>query len=172
MKQKELIVSRPEISRRVKELAGDIARDYAGGSLVTIGVLKGAFVFLADLIRELDLPVEVDFVRAASYGRGTVSSNDLRLIMDIELDIIGRDILIVEDIVDTGLTVSYLKELFKGRRARSVRICALIDKKERRQIKIELDYVGFEVGQGFLIGYGLDCAEQHRHYPEVYCLKD
>ncbi len=168
MIDKEEVVSRQDIARRVKELGQAIARDYAGRRLVMIGILNGAFIFLADLVREIDLPLEIDFIRVSSYGSSTCSSGAIQCTKDTELDLAGKDILLVEDIVDTGRTLARLKELFAARNAESVRICALIDKKERREVEVAVDYAGFDVAEGFLVGYGLDHAEQHRQYPAIY----
>jgi len=168
MIEKQEVVSRQDIARRVKELGQAIARDYAGRRLIMIGILNGAFIFLADLVREIDLPLEIDFIRVSSYGSSTCSSGAIQCTKDTELDLAGKDILLVEDIVDTGRTLARLKELFAARKAESVRICALIDKKERREVEVAVDYAGFEVSEGFLVGYGLDHAEQHRQYPAIY----
>ena len=128
-------------------------------------------MFTADLVRHINAPMEVDFVRVASYGSESTSRGNVTFAKDIELDATGKDILIVEDIVDTGRTMFYLKKHFENLNAESVRVCSLIDKKERREVDVEVDYVGFEVPDGFLVGYGLDYAEQHRNYPAVYHLK-
>jgi len=168
MIEKEEVISREEIARRVKELGLAITRDYAGRRLVLIGILNGAFIFLADLVREIELPIEIDFIRVSSYGSGTCSSGSIQCSKDTEINLEGKDILLVEDIVDTGRTLACLKELFAARKAESVRICALIDKKERREIAVEADYAGFVAAEGFLVGYGLDHAEQHRQYPAIY----
>ncbi|OGQ99273.1 MAG: hypoxanthine phosphoribosyltransferase [Deltaproteobacteria bacterium RIFOXYD12_FULL_57_12] len=170
MPSRELILSKEEIAARVKELGAAISRDYADSCLILIGILNGAFVFLADLMRAIDLPVQVDFVRVASYGARS-SGGEIRFVKDIELSIAGKDVLLVEDIVDTGRTIAHLRDILADHRPSSVRLCALIDKKERRQVAVTVDYVGFEVKQGFLVGYGLDFAEQHRHYPEIYHLR-
>ena len=170
METKELVISEAEIKARVRELGAAISRDYEGRSLVLVGILNGAFIFLADLVREIKLPVEVDFVRVASYG-AHASAGEIRLVKQIELDVAGKEVLLVEDIVDTGRTIIYLRNYFARHRPRSLRLCTLIDKKERRQAAVHSDYVGFEVEQGFLVGYGLDFAEQHRNYPQVYHLK-
>ncbi|MEJ2033342.1 MAG: hypoxanthine phosphoribosyltransferase [Deltaproteobacteria bacterium] len=167
-----LIFSREEIARRTRELGEAITRDYAGCRLVVIGILKGAFIFTADLVRAIDLPLEIDFIRVASYGSKSCSSGDLKLTKDVELPLAGKDVLLVEDIVDTGRTVACLKELFERHQPRSVRICALIDKKERREMDAEIDYIGFTVAKGFLVGFGLDYAERHRQYPAVYHLEN
>ena len=171
MTEKELVITRSAIASRVKELGAAITRDYADPPLLVVGILNGAFMFMADLVREIRLDMEIDFVRAASYGMKT-ESGTLSLTKDVELDLTGRDVLIVEDIIDTGQTMAHLKKLFTGRGVRSVRFCALIDKKERREVDIVIDYVGFEVRTGFLVGYGLDCREQYRQLPEVYLLKN
>jgi hypoxanthine phosphoribosyltransferase len=167
-----LIFSREEIARRTRELGEAITRDYAGCRLVVIGILKGAFIFTADLVRAIDLPLEIDFIRVASYGSKSCSSGDLKLTKDVELPLAGKDVLLVEDIVDTGRTVACLKELFERHQPRSVRICALIDKKERQEMDAEIDYIGFTVAKGFLVGFGLDYAERHRQYPAVYHLEN
>ncbi len=171
MTQMALIISRTAIDARVKELGEEITADYQDKRLVVVGALNGAFVFMADLIRVINLPLEVDFVRVSSYGDETYSSGEVRLSKDVELDLIGRDVLIVEDIVDTGHTLVRLKDYFAGRNAASVSVCTFISKRERREIDLAVDYVGFEVARGFLVGYGLDCAEQYRNLPEVYHLK-
>jgi len=145
--------------------------DYQNQDLVLVGVLKGAFIFLSDLCRNLTVPVQVDFVQASSYGAGTSSSGNIELNLDIHLDIREKNVLIVEDIVDTGLTLSYLVEHVKGLGAKTVKICTLIDKRERREIDIDVDYACHVVDAGFLVGYGLDYAENYRELPGVYHLK-
>jgi len=170
MSDKKLILSKKEIARRVQELGATITEDYADSNLLVVGALNGAFIFMADLVREIKLDLQVDFVRVASYGMSTTSSGEIRFSKDVELDIRGRDILIVEDIVDTGLTLDSLHNHLKKRGARSIRTCALIDKKERREVEIAIEYVGFEVKEGFLIGYGLDCCEKYRHLEEIFHL--
>jgi hypoxanthine phosphoribosyltransferase len=161
------VLSRAEIAAKVKNLAEQISRDYEPGNLCVIGVLKGVFVFLADLVRELDIPVEIDFVRIASYGSGTVSSENIRITKDLELDVKNRDVLIVEDIIDSGLTIAYFLEHLKQFRPKTVRVCAFIDKTERRKVEVPIDYVGHVVEKGFLVGYGLDCDEKYRQLPDV-----
>jgi len=168
---KRRLISRARIARRVKELAQEIGRDYAGRDLVLVGVLKGVFIFLADLVRALPFPVEVDFVRLRSYGGGTTTSGEVHITKDVESPLQDRDVLIVEDIVDTGLTLAFLKEHLAEHRPRSLRICCFIDKQERREVDVPLDYVGFGVEKGFLVGYGLDCGEQQRTLPEVFVLE-
>ena len=170
MTEKELVITREDISRRVRELGAAITKDYENSRLLVVGILNGAFMFMADLVREIKQEFEIDFVRVASYGMGT-TAGQLRFTKDIELETQGKDILIVEDIIDTGLTLMQLSRFFEDRGANSVRICTLIDKKERREVDIFIDYIGFEVPRGFLVGYGLDCGERFRQLPEVYCLK-
>ncbi|MFZ5764364.1 MAG: hypoxanthine phosphoribosyltransferase [Thermodesulfobacteriota bacterium] len=168
---KKLILSSAQIAERVTELGRQISRDYAGRPLVLVGVLNGAFIFMADLARAIDLPVRIDFVRVASYGM-TSSAGQLSFIKDVELPLTDADVLLVEDIIDTGRTIARLKEHFQAKGAASVRVCALIDKTERREVQIEADYVGFPVAEGFLVGYGLDFAEQHRNLADVYHLEN
>ena len=169
--RKRCLISREDITRRVKELAGDINRDYQGRDLVLVGVLKGAFIFLADLVRELSSPVEIDFVRLASYGDSTSPTSEVQITKDVELNLEGRDVLIVEDIVDLGHTLDFLKQHLTMHQPRSVKICALVDKRERRKVEVPLDYVGFVVEKGFLVGYGLDCGEKMRSLAEIYVLE-
>ncbi|MCK9390519.1 MAG: hypoxanthine phosphoribosyltransferase [Syntrophales bacterium] len=166
--QKEILFSRDDINQRITELAADISRDYAGKELVVVGVLKGAFVFMADLIRRLQTPCVIDFARLASYGAGSTSSGQIVITKDIEMEIKDRDVLIVEDIVDTGLTLSYLVQAFKERRPRSLKVCAFMDKRLRRKVAFEADYVGFTIDDGFVVGYGLDFNEKARFFPDVY----
>ena len=170
--EKEVLYSREAIRKRIGDLAGEIDCRYAGKELVVIGVLKGAFIFMADLIRCLQVPCIVDFVRVASYGAGSVTSGTVTITKDIETDILGRDVLIVEDIIDTGLTLTYLVDALKKRRPASVSVCAFIDKRLRRQVPFEADYVGFSMEDGFVIGYGLDFDEKARFLPDVYVVKN
>ena len=170
MPDKRLIFSQEEIAGRVRELGGVLTRDYSGRDLLVIGVLNGSFMFMADLVRAIRLDLQIDFIRAASYGMSTSSSGEVTILKEVALDIRDRNILVVEDIVDTGLTLSCLLNYFIERGAGSVRTCALIDKKERRRVGIKIDYTGFEVREGFLVGYGLDCRERYRQLAGVYCL--
>jgi hypoxanthine phosphoribosyltransferase len=165
------VLSKKTIEEQIVGIARRISDDYQGCELVLIGVLKGAFVFLSDLVRHLSIPVKIDFIRAASYGSNMSSSGDLRLSADIEIDVMGKDVLIVEDIADTGLTLESLKKHIASLGAKTVKICALIDKQERRQTSVAIDYVCCTVEKGFLVGYGLDYAENYRELPEVYHLK-
>jgi hypoxanthine phosphoribosyltransferase len=161
-------ISAEELDRQVNELATRINLDYEGKSLIVIGILKGACIFMSDLVRRLSVPVEIDFIRLASYGTGSVTSGEIRLTKDVELPLKGRHLLVVEDIVDTGTTLVWLLEYLRNRQPESVRICALIDKLERREVEVPLDYVGIRVDKGFLVGYGLDFAEKHRNLPAIH----
>lgn len=168
--KKERLYSRREIQKRVKELAGIISEDYRKEELILIGVLKGAFVFLSDLARNLSIPVKLDFIRLASYGSRSQSQGKIRLIKTIEIPIKDKHVLVVEDIVDSGLTLNFLLDLLKKENPSSIRICALIDKKERREVAVNVDYVGFSIPEGFIVGYGLDFDERYRHLPALYHL--
>ncbi len=166
------LISREEIQSRVRELAGQIARDYRDRDLVMVGILKGAFVFLADLARHVDLPLEMDFVAVSSYGKDTKSSGVVRIIKDLDIDIRGRDVIVVEDIVDTGLTLSYIADMLRQREPSSLEICALLNKPEARKVELEVKYCGFEIPMLFVVGYGLDHAERYRHLPYVGVLEE
>ena len=168
MTQKILVFPQKKIAQRVRELAAQISRDYAGEDLLLVGILKGAFIFLADLARALEVPAEVDFVRLMSYGASTETSGEVHITKDVELPVKGRHVLVVEDIVDAGLTLDFLLGHLASHYPASLKICCLIDKRERRQVEVPLDYVGFTVEKGFLVGYGLDCGEKFRTLPEVY----
>lgn len=165
------VLSRTEIAQTVKGLAREISKDYAEKDLCVIGVLNGVFVFLADLVRELKIPVRVDFVRLASYGSETMSSGSVKITKEIELDVKDRDVLVVEDIVDSGLTLDFLFKHLEAYYPKSIKVCALIDKTERRNVQVPIDYTGHIVESGFLVGYGLDFDEKYRELPEIYHLK-
>jgi hypoxanthine phosphoribosyltransferase len=167
----EILVPAEHLERRVSELAAEISRDYAGKDLILIGVLKGAVFFLSDLMRQLTVPCEVDFMAVASYGSATKSSGVVRILKDLDAVIEGRDVLIVEDIVDSGLTLQYLLRNLAGRSPRSLEVCALLMKPERRKVELETRYIGFEIPDRFAIGYGLDHAERYRNLPYVAALK-
>lgn len=152
-------------------MARAISRDYRDKELILIGVLNGAFIFMADLVKNLTLPVQIDFVRLASYGSRTRSQGKIRVTKSVELPLAGKEILVVEDIVDTGLTLEFLRNLLEKEGPKSIRFCALIDKKERRQVPINVDYTGFRVTEGFIVGYGLDFNEQYRNLPALYQLQ-
>jgi hypoxanthine phosphoribosyltransferase len=162
-----LLFSADEIASNVQRLARKISTDYDGCDLVLVGVLKGTFIFLADLVRQLTIPVEVDFVRLASYGTNTSSCGKVRLIADVQMNLQNRDVLIVEDIIDTGLTMEFLREHLLARQPRSLKLCVLLDKKERRDMTVPIDYRGLQLEEGFVVGYGLDCNEAGRHLPDI-----
>ncbi len=166
----EVLVSAEDLQRRVEELGRQISSDYAGRSLLLIGVLKGAVFFLSDLMRFIDIPVEVDFMAVASYGSATDSSGVVRILKDLDASIEGRDVLIVEDIVDSGLTLQYLMRNLGSRNPRTLEVCALLTKPERRKVDLPTRYVGFEIADRFVVGYGLDYAERHRNLPFVAAL--
>jgi hypoxanthine phosphoribosyltransferase len=168
----EILVQRDELANRVEALASDIARDYAGRPLLLVGVLKGAMFFLADLMRGLAEESEVDFMAVASYGSQTDSSGVVRILKDLDAPIEGRDVLIVEDIVDSGLTLSYLLRTLRARDPASLEVCALLTKPDRRKIDLPIRYVGFEIPNRFAIGYGLDHRERFRNLPYVAVLDE
>jgi len=168
---KEILIPRTEILRRVREIGDEISRDYAGEEILAIGVLKGAFIFMADLIRALSIPCQTDFMRAASYGAGSESSGKIVITKDIEIPIDGRNILIVEDIVDTGLTLRHIVDTLKSRNPKSIKVCTFLDKRKRRKVSLEADYVGFTMDDGFIVGYGLDFNEQYRSLPDLYVIQ-
>jgi hypoxanthine phosphoribosyltransferase len=165
------VLERDTIQQRVERIGQRISEDYKGLDLVLIGVLKGAFIFMADLVRALRIPVEVDFVQAASYGAGTVSSGSIRLLKAPDLDIRNKQVLLVEDIVDTGLTLRYLVDHLISLGAAGVRVCTMIDKRERREAAVTVDYACHVVHEGFLVGYGLDHDQRYRELPGIYHLK-
>jgi hypoxanthine phosphoribosyltransferase len=167
----EVLVSAEELQRRVGELGREISRDYEGKSLLLVGVLKGAVFFLSDLMRFIDVPVEVDFMAVASYGSATDSSGVVRILKDLDAAIEDRDVLIVEDIVDSGLTLQYLMRNLGSRNPRSLEVCALLTKPARRKVDLPTRYVGFEIADRFVVGYGLDYAERHRNLPFVAALE-
>lgn len=165
------VLDKETIAQKVDQIARQISSDYKDANLVLIGVLKGAFVFMADLVRCLDLKkLTIDFVCLESYGDGADSSGRIRMVKDVEVDIRDKDVLIVEDILDTGLTLDYLKKHLERSQPRSVKICVMIDKFERRKVDVRAQYVGHKVTEGFLVGYGLDYAEAYRHLPGIFHL--
>ena len=167
----KVLVERDALERRVRELGEEISRDYEGRDLLLVGVLKGAIFFLSDLMRHLTVPCEVDFMAVSSYGSATDSSGVVRILKDLDAPLSGRDVLIVEDIVDSGLTLSYLYRILSARDPASVKVCALLTKPDRRTVKMPIDYVGFEIPNEFVIGYGLDYAERFRNLPFVAVLE-
>jgi hypoxanthine phosphoribosyltransferase len=166
----EILVQADELQHRIKEMAAEVSRDYKGRDLLLIGVLKGAVFFLADLMRHLDIPCEVDFMAVSSYGSSTDSSGVVRILKDLDAPLEGRNVLIVEDIVDSGLTLQYLMRTLAARNPASIEVCALLTKPERRKVDTPARYVGFEIPDKFAIGYGLDYAERYRNLPYVATL--
>jgi hypoxanthine phosphoribosyltransferase len=168
----EVLVSADDLQRRVGQLGEEISRDYAGRSLLLVGVLKGAVFFLSDLMRFIEVPVEVDFMAVASYGSATDSSGVVRILKDLDVVIEDRDVLIVEDIVDSGLTLQYLMRNLGSRNPRTLEVCALLTKPGRRKVELPTRYVGFEIPDRFVVGYGLDYGERHRNLPFVAALEE
>ena len=168
----KILISEKEIQGKIKELASQISQDYKGRTPLLISILKGGVVFLSDLMRHLDIPVEIDFLGIASYGSSTKSSGIVKITKDFNYDISGRDIIIVEDIVDTGLSLQYIINLIKGKNPKSIKICALLDKIEAHSSDIEIDYKGFTVPDIFIVGYGLDYNEKYRNLPFIGVLKE
>ncbi len=167
-----VLFPRDEIKATVRKLAAEIRRDYQDKYPLLIGILKGSFMFMADLVRFLDFPLEIEFVRLASYGAGTVSSGKVRITQGLRASVKGRDVLVVEDIVDTGLTVAFLMEYLRKRKPASLRLCALADKSSRRRVPVTIDYLGFTVPDKFLVGYGLDWDEKFRYLPDICILEE
>lgn len=169
--QKDLLLTRETVQEHVIRLAGQISHDYAGQEPILIGLLKGATIFLADLIRRISIPVKIDFIRAASYGSDMESSRTIRLTKDVEIPIQGKPILLVDDIVDTGLTLTHIIKEIEAKGPASIKVCALIDKYGRREVDIMVDYWGFRIDEGFIVGYGLDYDEEYRQLPDIYVLR-
>jgi hypoxanthine phosphoribosyltransferase len=169
----QVLIPSEQLQRRVREMAGEIAGDYRpSGELHLVCVLKGAFVFMADLIRALDLPLTLDFMAVASYASGVTSSGEVRVLKDLDTAVEGRHILIVEDIVDTGLTLQYLQGILSARGPRSVRTACLLSKPSRRTVNVPVEYIGFDIDDRFVVGYGLDHAEHYRNLPHIAVLGD
>lgn len=164
-------IDRNAIQARIKEMAAQLEKDYRGESVVMICILRGASVFFCDLVRELDLDVRFEFMSVSSYGAGTTSSGEVRIVKDINTPLADRNVIIVEDIIDSGNTLSYLKRLLEQRNPKSLKICALLDKPSRRKVELQGDYVGFTVEDKFLVGYGLDYAEKYRNLKDICVLK-
>ena len=166
----EILIDEETLQARIRELGAEISADYTGRDLLLVGVLKGAVFFMADLMRELSVPCEIDFMAISSYGAATDSSGVVRILKDLDINVAGRDVLVVEDIIDSGLTLSYLMRNLTARKPGSLEICALLTKPERREIDVPVRYVGFEIPNKFVIGYGLDFAERYRNLPYVAVL--
>jgi hypoxanthine phosphoribosyltransferase len=166
----EILIDEEPLQARIAELGSEISRDYAGRDLLLVGVLKGAVFFLADLMRELSVPCEIDFMAISSYGAGTDSSGVVRILKDLDMNIAGRDVLVVEDIIDSGLTLSYLMRSLTARKPATLEVCTLLTKPERREVDVPVRYVGFEIPNKFVIGYGLDFDQRYRNLPYVAVL--
>ncbi len=166
----DVLISATDLEKRVQDLAREISRDYEGQNLLLVGILKGAFVFLADLMRAMTIPVQVDFLGVASYGKGRDTSEEVKVFKDLNEPVAGKNILIVEDIIDSGFTTDYLVRLLEVRSPASIRICSLLNKPARRRVPVAIDYCGFEIPDVFVVGYGMDIGEAHRHLPDVHQL--
>jgi hypoxanthine phosphoribosyltransferase len=166
----EVLIESDALQARIAELGAEVSREYEGRDLLLVGVLKGAVFFMADLMRELTIPCEIDFMAISSYGAGTDSSGVVRILKDLDENIAGRDVLVVEDIIDSGLTLSYLMRSLKARKPASLEICALLTKPSRREVDVPVRFVGFEIPNKFVIGYGLDFDERYRNLPYVAVL--
>ena len=162
-----ILFTRDEIENKVKKLAGEISQDYDGKHPLLIGVLKGSFIFMADLIRHLNFPLEVEFIKLSSYGRGRSTPGEIKVVQGLRSKIRSRDVIIIEDIVDTGHTIAFLLNYLKKKRPASLKLCALTDKPSRRQVPVNIDYLGFTVPNKFIVGYGIDWDEKFRHLPNI-----
>ena len=165
--QPQVLITQGKISQAVDKLAAEIRRDYGDKRPLLIGVLKGSFVFMADLVRQLCLPVEIDFIKLSSYGSGTRSSGKIKVVHGLKAPVKGRDVIVVEDIVDTGLTVSFMMDYLRKKRPKSLKLCALVDKPSQRKVQIKIDYLGFTVPDKFVVGYGIDWNEQFRYLRDI-----
>jgi len=168
---KDILLTEEQLQAKIRELGAKISADYRDRNPLLIGVLKGAFMFMADLAKAIDIPVEIDFMAVSSYGSSTKSSGVVRIIKDLEVSVEGRDVIIVEDIIDSGLTLSYLIDVLERRNARSVAVVALLDKPDRRKVNLDIEYKGFTLPDEFVVGYGLDYAEKYRNLPFIAVLK-
>lgn len=165
-----ILISRDEIAKRIKEVAAEIDRDYNGEPVLLVGILKGSVVFFADLVRELSLPASMDFMAISSYGAGTTSTGEVKMLKDLDKSISGKNVLVVEDIIDSGNTLSYLKRLLLSRGPKSLKICTLLDKPDRRKVELPVDYCCFQIPDEFVVGYGLDYDELYRGEKDIYIL--
>ena len=168
VKELRLLFSKEEITEAVARLAQEISADYANKKVVLIGVLKGAFVFLADLVRQLTIPVEIEFIRIASYGSQKETLGKITVKKDVEIPLKGKDILVIEDIVDTGLSLTFLIDHLRAHNPSSLKVCALVDKNSRRKVEVQVNYTGFAMADGFIVGYGIDFNERYRALPEIF----
>lgn len=163
----EVLISREKVEERISELAAMIGKDYAGKNLVCVGLLKGSVMFMSDLIKSINLDLRIDFMKVSSYGSGTNSTGVVKILKDVDLDLTGKDVLIVEDIIDTGLTIVNVKDFLSKKNPNSVKVCTLLDKPSRRLVEVKGEYVGFEIPDEFVVGYGLDLDEKYRNIPFV-----
>lgn len=169
---KEVLLTEEEIELRVKELGKEITKDYEGKDVLLVGILKGAVIFMAELCKNIDLPIMIDFMAVSSYGNSATSTGEVKINKDLDFSVEGKDVLIVEDIIDTGFTLSYLTDNLKKRGANSVKIVTLLDKPDRRNVEVKVDYLGFSIPDEFVVGYGLDYSELYRNLPYVAALKE
>lgn len=169
---KEVLYNEEQLRKRVKEIGNKISEDYKGKDLILIGVLKGSVIFMADLMKEINIPCNMDFMAVSSYGNSSETSGVVRILKDLDFEIKNRDVLIVEDIIDSGVTLRYLVDYLNGRKPASIEIVCLLNKEERRQSNIDVKYIGFDVPDYFLVGYGLDYAERYRNLPYIAILKE
>ena len=167
-----VLVSEEQLKAKIAELGQQISKDYQGKDLLLVSILKGACVFLSDLMRAIDIPLSIDFMCVSSYGKGTMTQGRAKIIKDLDVDIAGKDVLIVEDILDSGVTLSHVMEILRSRKPASLKLCSLLEKPERNRVEVPLDYVGFIVPDEFVVGYGLDYAEKYRNLPYVGVLKE
>ncbi len=167
-----VLISEEQLKAKVSELGKQISKDYQGKDLLLVSILKGACVFLSDLMRAVDIPIAIDFMCVSSYGKGTITQGRAKIIKDLDVDIAGKDVLIVEDILDSGVTLSHVMEILRSRGPASLKLCSLLEKPERHRVEVPLDYVGFVVPDEFVVGYGLDYAERYRNLPYVGVLKE
>ncbi|WP_300359360.1 hypoxanthine phosphoribosyltransferase [Fusobacterium sp.] len=163
----EVLISREKVEARISELAREIEKDYANKDLICVGLLKGSVMFMSDLIKEISMDLRIDFMKVSSYGGGTNSTGVVKILKDVDLDLTGKDVLIVEDIIDTGLTIVNVKDFLKQKNPNSIKVCTLLDKPSRRLVEVEGEYVGFEIPDEFVVGYGLDLDEKYRNIPFV-----
>lgn len=166
----KILVSNAEIAKRAEEIAAQINADYKGKPILVVGILRGASIFLADIFKRLEGDVELDFMSLSSYGNGTNSSGEVKMIKDLSEPVDGKNVLIIEDIIDTGITLSYLIKVLEARNPESIKLCALLDKPSRRKVVLKGDYIGFEIPDEYVVGYGLDYAEKYRNLPDVCVL--
>ena len=166
--KEEVLFTREDISKRVRELGEEITKDYDGKEILVISLLKGAFVFTADLVREINLPVEIDFLTTSSYGHGQESSGNVKFITDLTVEVKGKDVLIVDDIMDSGITMNEVKEYILSKNPNSVKVCTMLDKPSRRTVDLTPDYVGYEIPDVFIVGYGLNYEQYYRNTPYIF----